>query len=95
MANATSSFLQGANSANSASAAAAAPLDDSAVLAAISRPDVHDLASLASRLDTGQSKVQPAVDSLLEQGFIEHDGATLKLSEAGERALRYMAITRV
>lgn len=95
MTNATSTFLQGANAANAASVSlsAAPTIDDSAVLAAINRPDVHDLASLASRLETGQSKIQPAVESLSEQGFVESDGNNLKLSEAGQRALRYMSLT--
>jgi DNA-binding IclR family transcriptional regulator len=96
MINTTSSFLQGviaANVSTSGATSASPPADEGAVLAAIKRDDVNDIASLAAQLETGPTKVQPTVDALAEEGLVENDGNTLRLSEAGERALRYMNIS--
>ena len=96
MANATSIFLQSANASNTAAeSSTASDIDEGAVLAAINRPDVVDLPSLAVRLDTGPTKLQPTLERLSQQGFVDVDGNNLKLSEAGERALRYMTLTNI
>jgi predicted transcriptional regulator len=100
MANATSTFLQGANAANAAMGASGppastAPVDRSQVLAAISKPEVSNLAALASELNVTVGSVSPTVESLSNDGLVETVDDQLHLSASGERALRYINISKV
>jgi len=99
MATATSIFLQGANAANAAmsapSLAAPAPVDATQVLAAIAKPQVSDLASLALALDLTQGSVRPVLETLCSEGLVAAVGDDLKLSDSGQRALRYTALSKI
>ena len=98
MSKATTTFLQGANAANAAVSAAAssAPqvLDDADILAAVENPEVKTIVSLAALLGVGVDAIQLTVDKLTKRGLIEVAGRSLKLSEAGERALRYTSLAK-
>jgi DNA-binding MarR family transcriptional regulator len=99
MANATTQFLQGANAANAAvgssSLSPEPSLDSATVLAAISKPDVSSLETLATELHVMPGSVSPIVESLSREGLIQGSGdGELTLSESGERALRYTEISK-
>ena len=98
MANATSTFLQGANAANAAvgsSTQSSSPVLDSAkVLAAISKPEISSLETLASELHVAPGTVSPLLESLSNDGLVQGDGDDLHLSESGERALRYTELSK-
>lgn len=95
MANASSTFLRGAN-ANAAGLGAEMPIpDESAVLAAVGRPDVSDSSSIAKALGTSQQAVAPVLDSLREKRLIDDvDGGGVELSPGGERAVRYLGMSK-
>jgi DNA-binding MarR family transcriptional regulator len=95
MPTATSNFLQGTNAANAAAVststvghAASLPVDEAQILAAVAEPAVRDLNSLATQLGVAPALISPEVERLSKQGLVEYVGE-LKLSEAGERFLRY------
>lgn len=98
MSKATSTFLQGANAANAAvSGTSASPprvLDEAEILAAVENPEAKTLISLAGLLGVGVEVIQSKVGKLAKQGLIEVSGRSLKLSEAGERALRYTSLAK-
>jgi DNA-binding MarR family transcriptional regulator len=99
MSRATSNFLQGANAANAAFQSAASEgaeqtTDDAAILAAVETPEVHDVNSLAVSLGVTAAIAQPIVQKLAKRGLVELVGASLKLSRAGERALRYTSMAK-
>ena len=101
MANATSTFLQGANAANAAMSSAAtpfssaAPVDTAQVLAAISKPEVSNIETLAASLNLSVGSVEPVVEILSAEHLIDQTDHGLQLSDAGERALRYTEISKL
>jgi hypothetical protein len=97
MSRATSDFLESANAANAAAQSAGGPaetVDIASVLAALEPEDVNDLATLASRLKLAVESVKPIVNGLARRGLVEFEGNSLKLSRAGERAVRYTSMTK-
>jgi hypothetical protein len=99
MANATSTFLQGANAANAAASpggqpAPASSVDTVQVLAAISKPQVVTVADVAAALNITSESVTPVVEILSHEGLVETRDDGLHLSDSGERALRYAEIAK-
>lgn len=97
MSRATSDFLEGANAANAAAQSAGEPAqgaDIASILAALEPDDVNDLPTLASRLRMVVESVVPIVRELAKRGLVEFDGEQLKLSRAGERAVRYTSTAK-
>lgn len=96
MPNATSSFLQGVNAANAASQAQSGlptGLDPTALLSRLAK-GAADVATLAASLGASPGQVLDASGALIAEHLAEKDGEFVKLSEVGERAVRYLNIAK-
>lgn len=95
MANASSTFLRGAN-ANAIGSNVESPVpDESAVLAAVGKPAFTDTSGIANALGTTQQAVEPLIGSLLDKKLIDSiDGGGFELSPGGERAVRYLRMSK-
>jgi DNA-binding MarR family transcriptional regulator len=82
----SSTFLRGANAALSKGMRSEPAEGD--VLTALAEGGAPDVGALALTLRTDPAQLQGLLDKLRAQGLIETDGG-LRLSHAGERALRY------
>jgi hypothetical protein len=94
MSRATSNFLESANAANAAAKSASSggadqAMDDAAILATVESEDIGDLPSLADHLRVTPQIAAQIAQKLAKRGLIDMDGMALKLSRAGERAVRY------
>lgn len=98
MANPSSNFLRGANIGGSDGSMS--PPDETAVLMAIGKPrsSIVNITTIASALMTTPTAVGDIVDQLLLSGLIveqsDQAGINLRLSSAGERALRYASLAK-
>lgn len=97
MSKAATNFLQGVNAANAAVSGASASSqqgpDDAQILAAVDDERVSDVVTLSSVLGVAAVIVEPIVARLVKKGLIE-SGTSLTLTEAGERALRYINLAK-
>jgi predicted transcriptional regulator len=74
--------------------AGAPGIDEGDVLAPVSRSDVSTMDDVAKVLKTSASQVEPVITKLSKDGCPEAEGAALRLSSVGERALRYISMAR-
>ena len=87
----------GLGAASSATPAGVSGFDEGDVLAAVAKPEVSTIESLADALQTTPAAIDPVVTKLSEDGFLNVRsgyGAPLTLSDIGERALRYTGMAK-
>lgn len=94
MANPSSNFLRGVSDGGSEGSAQLP--DETAILMAVNKPDPTGVTveTLAAEFRTGTSEVSRVLGPLMSSCLIESAEGGLKLTEAGQRAIRYTNVAR-